>query len=69
MTEESMDRVKRRFELVMKKHPEADPETVITILQILEEPPIDRLNRALYLGRMPLFNRSTDLYPPFPRDE
>lgn len=54
---ESIERITRRFESVMKRHPEADPHTILRIIRDLEIPPIERLERALSFGRYPLFER------------
>ncbi len=47
---ERMEELSYLLAKVIERHPEADRDTVWRILRDLEEPPIDRLRRALRLG-------------------
>lgn len=43
----------RRLERILEAHPEADRENVWHTLLLLDEPPIERLERGLSRGRAP----------------
>ncbi|MFN3194054.1 MAG: hypothetical protein ACE361_26330 [Aureliella sp.] len=49
-------RLLERVNEIAEKHPDADRDTIRHTLTLLREPPIDRLRRALELGRIGLSN-------------
>lgn len=46
----------QRVNEIAEKHPDADRDTIRHTLTLLDEPPINRLRRALALGRIRLSN-------------
>lgn len=61
MSDSSEAEIERKFNLVMTRHPEVDPHTVLRYLRELERPPFERLERALRLGRYSLFKKHSEL--------
>ncbi len=49
--EQQVARQRRRLARVLKRHPEANADHVRHTLILLDEPPLDRLRRALRRGR------------------
>ena len=43
-----------RVDEISRMHPEADRDTIRHTLTLLDEPPLDRLRRAIELGRIRL---------------
>jgi hypothetical protein len=44
-------RLNARVDMILAKHPQADPDNVRHTLILLEQPPLERLQRSLIRGR------------------
>jgi hypothetical protein len=57
LTPQRAEELGRMLEKVLAKYPEADRDTVFRFLLNLEQPPIERLRRALSFGQYALSKR------------